>query len=339
MTDKKDLQIMELLASNCRLPHATIAQSLNLSKDAVAYRINKLEQTDLINQYMMFIDARRLGFTRYHILIRFDADIEDKDIFIKKASNHKFVMWINSFIGKHELQIIVDAKDGFHLNQIREELFKLCNHQIREYFVLTHIADFYFTNLNQTMRLNTKFAKKSDHSFSSLISSPSFAVNERFDKYDPSHIETDILKILSDNPKESLIDIGKELHIDRSTVKKKITNLIEKKIILNFGGIANHREQGFVTYYMMVRLSQETPLEVIRKPFEKLTNIFYAGKMIGEYDMILYLNARNPEELSKSIDLFKKELGNHITYYDLLVQDKVHYWKQFTKGIYDELMK
>jgi len=88
-----------------------------------------------------------------------------------------------------------------------------------------------------------------------------------------------------------------------------------------------------------VRVNQGTALNVLKKPFSKLQNIFYAGKMIGDYDMILYLNARNPQELNSSIELFKSEIESHIIHYDLLVQDKVHYWRQFTEGIYEYLIK
>lgn len=89
----------------------------------------------------------------------------------------------------------------------------------------------------------------------------------------------------------------------------------------------------------MLFLYQTFLQEILRKPFEKLQNIFYAGRMVGDYDMILYLNARSPEELNKSIELFKKEMSNKIIHYELLVQDKVHYWRQFTKGIYKGFLK
>lgn len=336
--EKSDLQIMEILAQNCRIPHTTIAQALNVSKDTVSYKIKHLEKTDFIKQYVLFVDARRLGFTRYHLLVKFDAGIGDKQKLYEIISKHKFVMWVNSFIGRYDLQIIVDAMDSFHLNNIREELFELCNHKIKEYFILTHLSDLEFTQLNPILDLGTKFQKRLDHSFSDILTTRKFPVNPEFEKYEPTNIEIDILRLLADNPKESLIDIGRKLKIDRNTVKKRIINLIQNKIIINFGGIPNLSKQGFVTYYLLVRVSQETRLEILRKPFNKLQNIFYAGKMIGDYDMILYLNARNPQELNTSINLFKSEIEKYILHYDLLVQDKVHYWRQFTTGIYENLM-
>ncbi len=334
--DKRDLQLMEILAQNCRISHTTLAQALRVSKDTVAYKIKKLEETDYLTQYVLFIDARVLGLTRYHLLIQFDAGI-DKQATYDKIINHKNVMWVNTFIGRFDIQIIVDAHDGFHLNKIREELFELCEHKVKEYIVLTCLYDLEFTQLNPVLDLKTPFQKKLDHSFSELLTTRNFPVKPTFVKYTPTKTETEILKILADNPRESLTNISRQLKIDRNTVKQRIINLIKNKVIINFGAIPNLSKLGFVTYYMLVRIAQDTPYEVFKKPFTKLQNIFYAGRMIGDYDMILYLNARTPEELNSSIELFKAEIEQHIVHYDLLVQDKVHYWRQFTPGIYEGL--
>jgi DNA-binding Lrp family transcriptional regulator len=336
--DKKDLQIMELYAQNCRIPHTTIAQALKVSKDTISYKIKHLEKSEFIKDYVLFVDARKLGFTRYHILIKLDAVITDKQTIYTKLANHKYAMWVNSFIGRYDMQIIVDATDSFHLNAIREELFDLCDNKIKEYFILTHLSDLEFTQLNPILDLKTKFQHKADHSFSSSLTTRKFPVGAKFEKYTATKTDSNILKLLADNPRESLIAIGKKLKIDRNTVKKKITSLIQNKVILNFGGIPNLSKQGFVTYYLLVRIEQETPLEILKKPFAKLQNIFYAGKMIGNYDLILYLHARTPQELNESIELFKSEIEKYIVHYDLLVQDKVHHWRQFTLGIYENLI-
>ncbi|MGV8161763.1 MAG: winged helix-turn-helix transcriptional regulator [Candidatus Nanoarchaeia archaeon] len=336
--DKKDLQIMEILAQNCRIPNATIAQALRISKDTVAYRINALEKEGILKKPVLFVDARTLGFTRYHLLIKFDAGITDKEEVYTKMSKNKFVMWINTFIGRFDVQIIVDAKDSFQLNKIKENLFECCNHKIKEYMILTHICDLQFTHLNPVINLNTNFKKKADYSFSSLLCTKNFPVKIDFEHYALDKTEIKILNELSKNPKESLTDIGRKQNIDRLTVKKKIENLIKNKVIINFGGISDYSKHDFVVYYLLVRVEQSTPLSILKKPFEKLNNIFYAGKMLGDYDMILYLNARNPEELNSSIELFKESIEEHIIHYDLLVQDKLHHWQQFTPGIYEELL-
>ncbi|PIN75323.1 hypothetical protein COV18_03990 [Candidatus Woesearchaeota archaeon CG10_big_fil_rev_8_21_14_0_10_37_12] len=335
--DKRDLQIMEVLAQNCRIAHTTLAKALNVSKDTVAYKIKQLEKADVLSQYVLFIDARKLGFTRYHLLLQFEEGLDNKEKIYDLLRKHEFVMWINTFIGRFDIQIIVDATNSFHLDKIRQELFVLCNNKVKDYIMLTHISDFEFTQLNPVLDLGTKFEKKSDHSFSSMLTTRKFPVDREFNIYSPTSYEVEILKVLADNPNESLISMSKMLKIDRQTVKRKINNLIKNKIILSFGGIPNLSELGFVTYYILVRLIQDTPLNIRKKPFQQLRNIFYAGNTLGNYDLLLYLNARNPKELNDSIELFKKDIGPYIVHYDLLVQDKVHYWKQFSDGIYNQL--
>lgn len=330
---------MEIMAQNCRISHATIARALRISKDTVTYKLNALEQDGFLGQYMAFVDARKLGFTRYHFLLKFQAGIADRKLMYEKVISHPAVMWMNTFIGRFDLQIIVDAKDGFHLDAIREELFALCDHKVQEYEMLMHVCDLEFTQLNPVLDLQTGFERKDDASFGRSMTTRNFPVSKSFDRYPITALEVELLKALADNPKASLIDLGKQVGVDRSTVKKHMARLIEHGVLLGCLGIPNMSQLGFVTYYLLVRVVQDTPLAVLRKPFEKLQNIFYAGKMIGDHDMILYLNARNPDELYSSIELFKKAIEEHIIHYDLLVQDKVYYWRQFTPGIYAELGK
>jgi DNA-binding Lrp family transcriptional regulator len=241
---------------------------------------------------------------------------------------------VNSFIGRYDVQIIVDARNGFHLNEIKSELFAKTALKIRDYRILTHLSDLEFTQLNPILDLKTAFERKADHSFSDMLTNKRFPVSETFELCPLAKGDSQILKALADNPRMSISDISDAAGLDRVTTRRHILSLIKKGIILNFGGIPNLSRLGFVTYYLLVRVSQDTPLRILKRPFEKLRNIFYAGRMLGDYDMILYLNARTPEELYQSISLYKNELKSHIVHYDLLIQDKVHHWRQFTPGIF-----
>ena len=331
--DKSYLQLLEILAQNCRISHAEIGRALKVSKDTASYRIRQLEESKLITDYVLFIDARKLGFTRYHVLIQFENVSKQEDLY-QRLSGHELVMWVNSFIGRFDIQIIVDALDGFHLNRIREELFSLCGHSIKNYLILTHLADLEFTQLNPVLDFGTTFTKESDQSFSAELTTRNFPVSPEFEAVSVDMVDLEILRTLSESPNASLVSIAEKAKCERQTAKKRILRLIEKGVILNFGAIPNLTQLDFITYYLLVRLEQDTSFEEMKRPFLDLNNIFYAGRMIGDYDMILYLNARNPQELNRSIQLFRNKLKNRILNYDLLVQDRVHHWRQFTLGIY-----
>ena len=328
---------MEILAQNCRISHSTIARALGISKDTVSYRIRQLEDAGLISEYVLFIDVRKFGLARNHLLIQFESGAAKTSDVIEEFAKNDFVMWINTFVGKYDVQIIVDASDAFHLNKVKEQLFKLCKRKIRGYSILTCLFDLEFTQINPHLDLGTLFEKKEDGSFSNLLSIPHFPVPRQFDHYHIDALEIEILRVLAADPRSSLTMISKTVGCDRQTVKKKLVRLIEKGVVLSFGAIPNVSKLGYVTYYLLVRVLQDTPQEILLQPFRKLKNIFYAAKMTGDYDMILYLNARTPQELNDSIERFKADLGNYLLNYDLLVQDRVYYWKQFTPGLYSHL--
>lgn len=337
--DRTNLKILEILAQNCRVTDATLSRALSVSKDTTAYRIRQLQDSGVIKQYVLFVDARKLGFTRYHILLQFEAGKLPGPDILKRLSAHPFVMWINTFVGRFDLQIIMDAKDGFHLNSIREELFSICQQKIKHYSVMTHLFDLEFTQLNPVLNFGTSFDKSDPQTFGPEITRRNFPVSSSFKRVSIDRSENEILRYLADDPTVSISELAEKIGLERVTVRKKIERLVNEKVILNFGAIPDLTSLGFITYYLLIRLSQGIPEKTLKKPFESLRNIFYSGFMLGDYDMIAYLNARNPSELHESIGKFRQDLGPHIVNFDLLVQERVISWRQYTQGIYESVRK
>lgn len=336
--DKTNLRILEILAQNCRVSHATICRSLRISKDTVAYRIRQLEQAEVIKSYVLFCDVRKLGLTRYHLLIQFESSSLPSNESMMLLAKHPFVMWVNSFIGRFDLQIIVDAHNTFHLERIRTEISKICKIKIKNISVLAHLYDLEFTQLNPVINLKTDFNREDSQAFGSLITRTSFPVGSEFERYPINRSELEILRMLAINPRISISEISEHLKIERITIRRRILEMIKQRLIINFGAIPNLTSLNFVTYYLLIRLSQNTPKSALHKPFKSLKNIFYAGAMLGDYSMIAYLNARSPQELNSSVAKLREDLSPYIDSFDLLVQDKVYHWKQFTDGIYHHLL-
>ena len=335
--DIKNLRIMEILAHNCRISDAAVSDSVHLSKDAVNSRIRKLESEKYILDYLLFIDSRRLGYTRYQLLLQLNSEIHDKEIIYKKLKDLPFVIWINTFLGRYDLQIIVDAKDEFHLNELRQKIFHICSNKVRDHKILICLSEFEFTNLNPEIEQKTKFKKKNDYSFSLLAGKSNFAGGREYKLSKINYLDVELLKLLSDNPKVSLVELSNKLKIDRKTVRKKIIKLIQEVVISSFATIINPTKFGYVTYALYARIIQNTSDEVLKKPLEKLKNIFFAARMMGDYDFIFYLYAKSPEELNKTLEEFKKGIGNNLVFFDLFIQDKVLFWKHYTEGMHQDL--
>lgn len=337
--DAVDRAILGSLARNCRITNASLATALRVSKDTIAYRIERLEHEQILAGYVLFIDARTLGFTRYHLLIRCATTSENHRAKYARIAKHPCVMWINSFVGKFDFQVIVDATSPFELDEIRQDIFALCKSPIQDYMVLTHLSDLEFTQLLPDTSKILPIEKKDDGSFSHLLDAARFPVSNSFSRWNADPLDVQILEKLAADPRVSISDLERSLSTERITIRRRILGLIQGKVILSFGGVPSVQKLGYVTYYLLVRLNHNVPEVVLQKTFQSLGNVFYAGRMTGNYDMVLYLNARTPQELNESIANFRGHLSKYILTYDLLVQESIHYWKQFTTGIRERLLR
>ena len=337
--DRVTKGILSLLAQNCRLSNVAIGKALRVAKDTVRYRILELEKTKHLQQYVLFIDARKLGFFRYHLLIRFDAGYAGEKDLLKKLSTHPAVMWINTFVGRFDLQIIVDARSPFEFQKIRDELFQILKGKIIESSVLGHLYDLEFTQQNPLIRSRLTITESMDAAFHKEATCERFPVPSSFTPVAINKTDALILQALADDPRMSISAIAESVGSDRVTVRKKIKRLLDQNVILNFGGIPNIQLLGYVTYYFLVRLVPNVPEAILDTCFNQFSNIFYAGKMVGDYDLIIYLNARNPQELHDSMQLFRASLDKYIIATELLVQEKLYHWRQYTSHIHDTMQK
>lgn len=337
--DRRDRIIMNIVALNCRVTIASLARATKLSKDAVTYRLARLEGAGAIQSRMLMIDSRRLGFTRYHFLIRLDAGRKTRKDIIANISGHPFVMWVNSFVGSYDIQVIVDAIDARHLDRIRTDLVGLCKNAIKHYSVLTHLSDLEFTNLLPAIETGVTLTGEDDGSFSGLVARRTYGVSPDFSRVAVTRAELRCLETLADDPRISISDAARALSVDRATMRKRMGNLIRQGVILSFATIFGNEFFGVTTYYLLVRLNQNISRKNLLAPFKRLTTVFYAGQMLGDFDLIVYVNASSPQELNASIDSLREGLEDYIINYELLVQDRVHYWRHYTRGIHTLLLE
>ena len=77
--DKTDMKILSLLYQNARTTTVELASKVELTPDAVQYRIKKLIEKEYILGYTAWFDARKLGFNYYKLLINFRSITPEKE--------------------------------------------------------------------------------------------------------------------------------------------------------------------------------------------------------------------------------------------------------------------
>jgi DNA-binding Lrp family transcriptional regulator len=117
----KDRDLLALLAENARLPVATLAKRLSLSRTTVQARLERLEREGVIAGYGLRLSERyTAGLVRAHVLIT----IAPKALSQVTSSLDKIqeVTTLHSVSGSFDLIAIVTAPSIAELDQLIDEI-------------------------------------------------------------------------------------------------------------------------------------------------------------------------------------------------------------------------
>lgn len=88
---KIDLEILKLLRGNSRIEYSELSRSLNLTANAIKYRIKNLENSGVIDMYTIAIDYRKINIEFYNLQLKFlDYDFSKLKKFLKENKSVKY---------------------------------------------------------------------------------------------------------------------------------------------------------------------------------------------------------------------------------------------------------
>ncbi len=118
----------------------------------------------------------------------------------------------------------------------------------------------------------------------------------KLDEYDRK-----ILLELQDNARQTLQDLSQKIKLSRDAIRNRIDKMIKADVILGFTITLNHPKVGFpIISYVLLAL-QNAPQQEEERFIKYLRNqpkIIYAASLIGKWDYVLYVAARNPGDFS-----------------------------------------
>lgn len=120
-------------------------------------------------------------------------------------------------------------------------------------------------------------------------------------------LDLDILKILSEDGTENYHKIAGDLKKSPVTIKKHITDLIDKGIIKGYGVSIDYEKLGYnIIAVIEVTISKGKMLEIEDKIAE-IPNVFGVYDITGDYDALILARFKDRTELSAMV----KELHSY----------------------------
>ncbi|MFH1400525.1 MAG: AsnC family transcriptional regulator [Nanoarchaeota archaeon] len=271
--DVKDRKILDILAKDARTPCARIAKHIRLSKDAVRYRIARLENRGAIAGYRAVVDTERLGFDNYHILIQWlKQSKESQSRMVERMAALPFVRSVLLFMGKYDVEVALIARGVREFERYLDALLGICSDLEFNYEVLL---------LTKTYR--SRLADQSQR-------------NQEETLRDATDVL--ILRALADDARLPMVSVGKRVGISSDAVAYRLRSLVGRGVIAGWIPVIDYRALDKAWYMVLFSFKWLGPEEKM-KVHEVLSTderIFWSAKAIGRFTSVAYLAAESPED-------------------------------------------
>ncbi len=119
--DNLDLNIIEILSKNSRMPFMQIARKLKVSESTIRKRVSIMEKHRIIKNYSLVVDTNKIGFENI-ALIGVDVAPEKYLDVAKKLTELDGIKYAASSTGDHMFMLEVWAKNSEELRALSEKL-------------------------------------------------------------------------------------------------------------------------------------------------------------------------------------------------------------------------
>lgn len=108
--DKYDSMVIHAIANDARFNYVDIAKKLKLNVKTVQKRVKDLEQKGVIQDYIMLIDLKKIGYNFFKICIFLQNYESRYEQFLKYCINHPNVIHVIESLGPWEIELEIEAE-------------------------------------------------------------------------------------------------------------------------------------------------------------------------------------------------------------------------------------
>ena len=213
---EKDLKLLVYLYHNNRESLAKIARETGLSRIQVEYKLNKFMEEGIIKSFFTIFNYNYFGYRNYILAFIKLEKYSSINKLIARLEESKNCISLGECFGKYDLFVNLIFKNEDDINNFMSDLMSSKEYPISNYIIIRP----YLTELHPL-----KIASNKKNSILPIISEKSEEKN--FSKKD-----LEILKILSNNSRESIIKIARKTGISAEMVLHKIKKFQREKIII-----------------------------------------------------------------------------------------------------------
>jgi DNA-binding Lrp family transcriptional regulator len=275
--DMTDIQILRLLADNCRLSYRNIGLKLGLTTNTVKRRVNNLVKNEVISKFMANVNPAYLGYSRVMLLtIRLNKELPKK-LEKKLAEFGQVYFHVQGAGGVAVYGLAITNDNTEEDTEVKWKSPSI----VQDIEKVVKPAQIYsaFTSAN----LSTSIVLKD--------------------------IDRKIIKYLISNPRATALKMASDLAVSQRTVIRRLERIVEHKV-LDFGIVYNPEAmKGFIYLGMLIQVEPLYHKDIVQRLYADLEGHFLRHEQLIHSDLIvLNLFAENifqMEEILQQVESYK----------------------------------
>jgi Lrp/AsnC family transcriptional regulator, leucine-responsive regulatory protein len=321
--DLKDKRILYELDLDARQSISEIAKKVELSKQAVHYRIKRLVKNKVITSFFMMLDTKKIGYSFYDLFLQLQNMTKEKEKeLIDFLKGMDTVGWIASTTGKWNLVIAIFTRDIMQFNESLNEIYNKFGNNIRE--------KKFIIDMSAILCKNKYLVEPT-----SYLSKDEYYGNEEIFKLDKKDIS--LLKTLDTDPRMSILELSKQTGIAFDTIKRKLSKLKGEGVIQGFKIKIDPAAFGYEWHIVLIELNcinESEKLKFIKK-LQQHKSVVFIINTVGDWNLMVDLHVENNAHFQEVLSEFKDEFGSIIKSYENLMVVKDHKTTYVPDGVFE----
>lgn len=317
--DAKDRQILYELDLNARQSDSEIAKKCRLSREVVAYRINRLQKEGIVRGFLTILNHHALGYLCFRVFLKF-RDVsgeQDKELvsFMKKN-----VAWIVRVRGNWSYNFMAFTANIFHFERFIQEF--------KEKFQ-KNLVSMHFSLVTRIYHYRRAYLMAHEQDTSSYD-----VMGEAVQVTQIDEIDLKILDAIQNNGRLSSMEIAKKTAFTERIVRYRLRSLIDNKIILGFRAHLDLAALELTYYKLHFKLNafDKELLKKIETYCHYHPDVVYKTDAIGGWDLELELQVPSSKQLYMFIDTFTAQFPGIVNDCDILEYEK-EFWLSYLNKV------
>ncbi len=308
--DIKDKRILYLLCMDSRSSCSTIAKSAGVSKDAVNYRIKRLEQIGVIQGYITVVNTACLGHDSYHLFLQLNNLNEEVRAKFTEICKYPCVKAVLEYSGKFNYEIAISAKSVLDFDGKVTKIIDNLASYIQAYEILVIARTFESRALPSGF-----FPFKVD-----------WRTSEPCSLVKADDMDFSILRVISNYARIPLMELGMRVGLTAEGVKYRLRKLQASGIIVKYMPIMNYSALGYTMYGVLMSVRGLTSEKERKLDYFLKTNehVLWAVKTVGQYNLMMYICTKTSEEFHDTILTLRNQF-DILDYEALIAREELKY--------------